>query len=177
MVILYFLFKWMLSFPLTVKREMTIWPLYCGLSEPSERKVFACACGLWRCVCFCVCLSAWINILIHASVLDFVLFYQNYRLLEKMSKIMVRGPADSIFGVHKHLNCPALDFEKARERKNNMAYQENKVYSFCVCVQEREREREFVFVCVCVRLYVREFVWYISIYVYTCTCIYIYLCM
>ena len=53
-----------------------------------------------------------------------------------MSKIMVRGPAESIFGVHQHPYCPALDFEKARDRKNMQIHLENKV---CVCVH----------VCVC----------------------------
>jgi hypothetical protein len=52
---------------------------------------------------------------------------ENYRLLDRMSKIMVRGPAESIFGVHKHANCPALDFEKARARRNNAVHEENKV--------------------------------------------------
>lgn len=52
---------------------------------------------------------------------------ENYRLLDRMSKIMVRGPAESIFGVHKHANCPALDFEKARARRNNAVHEENKL--------------------------------------------------
>ena len=59
---------------------------------------------------------------------------ENYRLLDRMSKIMVRGPADSIFGLHQHANCPALDFERARERRNNVVFQENKV-STCVYVE------------------------------------------
>ena len=44
-----------------------------------------------------------------------------------MSKIMVRGPADSIFGVHQHANCPALDFQKARDRRHAQVHEENKV--------------------------------------------------
>jgi hypothetical protein len=52
---------------------------------------------------------------------------ENYRLLDRMSKIMVRGPADSIFGVHQHANCPALDYEKARQRRNDKLFEENKL--------------------------------------------------
>jgi len=107
------------------------------------------------CVFACVFKYESSKIFIHASVLDFVDSYQNYRLLDKMSKIMVRGPADSIFGVHKHLNCPALDFEKARERKNNVVYQENKVnicVSACVCARESERGSLWSCVCACVHV-------------------------
>lgn len=52
---------------------------------------------------------------------------ENYRLLDRMSKIMVRGPAESIFGVHKHANCPALDFEKARNRRNDKIFEDNQI--------------------------------------------------
>eukprot|EP00281_Chroomonas_sp_CCMP1168_P026612 CAMPEP_0206250598 /NCGR_PEP_ID=MMETSP0047_2-20121206/21566_1 /ASSEMBLY_ACC=CAM_ASM_000192 /TAXON_ID=195065 /ORGANISM="Chroomonas mesostigmatica_cf, Strain CCMP1168" /LENGTH=162 /DNA_ID=CAMNT_0053676475 /DNA_START=52 /DNA_END=537 /DNA_ORIENTATION=+ len=52
---------------------------------------------------------------------------ENYRLLDKMSKIMVRNAAESVFGVHSNLNCPALDGEKARERKTRMVLEQNQV--------------------------------------------------
>eukprot|EP00282_Hemiselmis_andersenii_P012319 CAMPEP_0114142074 /NCGR_PEP_ID=MMETSP0043_2-20121206/18254_1 /TAXON_ID=464988 /ORGANISM="Hemiselmis andersenii, Strain CCMP644" /LENGTH=199 /DNA_ID=CAMNT_0001236271 /DNA_START=117 /DNA_END=713 /DNA_ORIENTATION=- len=52
---------------------------------------------------------------------------ENYRLLDKMSKIMVRGAANSVFGLHSNLNCPALDGEKARTRKTRILLEENQV--------------------------------------------------
>lgn len=52
---------------------------------------------------------------------------ENFRLLDKMSKIMVRNAADSVFGVHSNMNCPALDGEKARNRKTKVLLEENQV--------------------------------------------------
>lgn len=52
---------------------------------------------------------------------------ENYRLLDKMSKIMVRNAADSVFGVHSNINCPALDGEKARTRKTRTLLEQNQV--------------------------------------------------
>jgi hypothetical protein len=52
---------------------------------------------------------------------------ENFRLLDKMSKIMVRNAANSVFGVHSSINCPALDGEKARTRKTKVLLEENQV--------------------------------------------------
>ena len=41
--------------------------------------------------------------------------------------MQVRGAADSVFGVHSNINCPALNQEKAREKKARQVVQENQV--------------------------------------------------
>lgn len=52
---------------------------------------------------------------------------ENFRLLDSMSKIMVRGAADSVFGVHSNINCPALSTAKGREIQARRVVQENQV--------------------------------------------------
>lgn len=52
---------------------------------------------------------------------------ENFRLLDSMSKIMVRNAANSVFGVHKLANCPALDGEKARNRNKKSLSEQNQV--------------------------------------------------
>ncbi|EKX36563.1 hypothetical protein GUITHDRAFT_165693 [Guillardia theta CCMP2712] len=52
---------------------------------------------------------------------------ENFRLLDKMSRIMVRNAADSVFGEHTNLNCPALDGERARKRRNDKLIEQNQL--------------------------------------------------
>eukprot|EP00960_Hanusia_phi_P039561 753939-Hanusia_phi.AAC.1 len=52
---------------------------------------------------------------------------ENFRLLDKMSRIMVRNAADSVFGEHTNLNCPALDGERARKKKMDKLVEQNQL--------------------------------------------------
>jgi hypothetical protein len=53
---------------------------------------------------------------------------ENFRLLDRMSKIMVRDASHSIMGVHEtQNNFPALNAVRTRERKAKKMVEENQV--------------------------------------------------